>query len=74
MVLKWAAKTGMFGCRGRCMQQTKSACSGLKAQAASQRRVRQSKGARGGIKARATIEESMQQSNTLVKVSGEVKG
>jgi hypothetical protein len=56
------------------MQQTKSACSGLKAQAASQRRVRQSKGARGGIKARATIEESMQQSNTLVKVPGEVKG
>ena len=42
------------------MQQTEGACSGLKA--------------RGGIKARATIEESMQQSNTLVKVSGEVKG
>jgi hypothetical protein len=73
MVLKWVAKTGMFGCRGHCMQQPNAACSGLKAHAAAQRRMRRTKGACSGMKTRATIEERVQQSNALVKVPGEVK-
>ena len=36
-------RTGMFGCRGHCMQLTKGACSSLKARAATQRRLRRTR-------------------------------